>query len=65
MKGVIDLQGHKKLEQEKVQFTHSQRKRLCRTLKTEYTFIRYVPVVGARASATSAMRHNAGMEAKE
>ena len=27
------------------------------TLKTEYTFIRYVPVVGVKASATSAVRH--------
>ena len=35
------------------------------TLKIEYTFIRYVPVVGAKASATSAVRHEASVTETE
>lgn len=34
------------------------KKTLTCTLTTEYTFIRYVPVAGAKASATSEIRHD-------
>ena len=37
---------------------YSQRKPAACSLKTEYTVIEYVPVAGARASATSAVRRD-------
>lgn len=46
------------MHEEQVQFRYSQRKPAACSLKTEYTVIEYVPVAGARASATSAIRQD-------
>lgn len=46
------------MHEEQVQFRYSQRKPAACSLKTEYTVIEYVPVAGARASATSAVRRD-------
>ena len=52
------MRGHKKRIVKTVQFRHSQRKKAACSLKTEQTIIEYVPAVGAKASATSAVRRD-------
>lgn len=42
-----------------LQWNHSKQQQLYGTLKTEYTVIKYFPVIGAqKASATSAIHHD-------